>query len=248
MRGIFATMKTLIILKAGSKLPTLNAVDGDFEDWVLRDGSILDSPVKVINIAAGEPLPQMENVAGIVVTGSSAMVTDRLPWAEQAATWLRLATQSNIPILGICFGHQLLAYALGGDVENNPNGIEVGTVSTVLFSAALDDALFKGMPKTLNVQASHKQSVQSLPPSAVRLAASQMDENHAFKVGDCVWGLQFHPEFDAHITKHYVDYYREQLAQQERDADQIKNDCHDSSYGKEILKRFLTLVKQRTAS
>ncbi|WP_455205145.1 glutamine amidotransferase [Kaarinaea lacus] len=237
-------MKTLIILKAGSKLPALDDTSGDFHDWILKGYSAMDFPVTVINVTEGEVLPQLDYVAGIVVTGSSAMVTEKHPWAEQTANWLRVAAKSDIPTLGICFGHQLLAYALGGDVQDNPNGIEVGTVSTVLCPAASDDELFIEMPKSLDVQASHKQSVQSLPRGAVRLAASQMDANHAFKVGDCVWGLQFHPEFDASITRHYVEYYREPLAQQGRNVDEIKNNCHDSSYGNEILRRFFDVVSR----
>lgn len=57
------------------------------------------------------------------------MVTDHGPWSEYTAMWLRETVEQHTPVLGTCYGHQMLAYALGGEVGNNPHGYETGTVN-----------------------------------------------------------------------------------------------------------------------
>ena len=71
-------------------------------------------------------------------------------------------------MLGICYGHQLLAHALGGRVDYNPLGRQIGTLDVTLHDAVEHDALFSGFPRTLHVPVSHRQSVTVLriPPSS----------------------------------------------------------------------------------
>lgn len=235
-------MTALYILAAGSKLPSLANKPGDFHNWIINGMQTHAMPVKVVNVRRGEQLPDFKNVSGVVITGSSSMVTDHEPWSERTAQWLKGAAQYNIPILGICYGHQLLAYAMGGTVMDNPAGIEVGTVETVLSADSQDDGLLKGLSSPLKVHASHRQIVSQLPLHSVRLASSSMDKNHAFRVGTSVWGLQFHPEFDAQITQHYVDYYRPALESNGVSADQLIRKCEDSAIGSLILQRFVKYV------
>jgi GMP synthase (glutamine-hydrolysing) len=231
-------MNALHILKAGSKLPSLANTPGDFDDWIINGMQSGTYPVIIVDALKGDGLPPMHDIAGIVVTGSAAMVTDHEAWSERAAHWLREAVNCKKPILGICYGHQLLAYALGGTVSDNPAGVEVGTVTTTLSTDAREDALFKGLSSPLKVQASHKQSVRQLPAQAIRLSSSVMDANHAFRIGQSVWGVQFHPEFDAQITQHYVNHYRPALQAQGVDADQLLSQCENNGVGPLILQRF----------
>jgi GMP synthase (glutamine-hydrolysing) len=235
-------MKALHILKAGSKLPSLANTPGDFDDWILNGMQPGAYPVNIVDGLNSDSLPPIHDVAGIVVTGSAAMVTDHEPWSERVAHWLREAASCNIPILGICYGHQLLAYALGGTVSDNPAGVEVGTITTTLSADARDDALFKSLSGPLKVQASHQQSVRQLPAHAIRLASSVMDVNHAFRIGQTVWGVQFHPEFDAQITQHYVNHYRPALQAQGADADQLLRQCENNGVGSLILQRFFKIA------
>ena len=69
------------------------------------------------------------------------MVTQHLQWSERIAEWLPEAAERQIPTLGICYGHQLLAYALGGKAGNNPQGPEFGTVDVHLTKKAQNDLL-----------------------------------------------------------------------------------------------------------
>jgi GMP synthase (glutamine-hydrolysing) len=114
---------------------------------------------------------------------------------ERLGRWL-LAASHSVPVLGVCFGHQLLAHALGGAVERHPRGPEVGTVGVELTGAGRRDPLFAGLDSPLAVQASHEDHVAVAPPGAVILALNEHDPVQAFAHGPRLRGVQFHPEFD----------------------------------------------------
>lgn len=225
-----------MVVQPGQKLDSLAAVPGDFSDWILAGMGLGPAKVPVLRPQLGDALPAAAEVEAAVITGSSAMVTERAPWMLATEAWLRELVALQRPVLGICFGHQLLAQALGGRVGDNPQGIEVGTVITRLTAAGRDDALFAGWPAEAPVQASHQQSVLDLPSGAVRLAASAQDPHHAFRVGRCAWGVQFHPEFDARIVAGYEAYYAPRLAQAYRRA--RRSARQESPSGNAVLARF----------
>lgn len=234
------------ILKTGTKLARLDYVDGDFEDWIMRGMGVEAAQCKVIAVQHGESLPSLDRIGAIVVTGSAAMVTDHGDWIERSAHWLREAVARRMPVLGICFGHQLLAYAMGGVVGDNCNGIEVGTVTVRLQSEAQNDTLFADLPQTLSLHASHRQSVLQLPPAARLLASSDHDPHHAFRIGDCAWGVQFHPEFTAEITRNYVAYYRDREHGNNRSGTSLStHNCSDTPFGDVVLRRFAQVVVER---
>lgn len=235
-------MKQLIIVKTGSKIPSLAGVAGDYGEWIARGLGETGYPLAIIDVARGEPLPDRSTVAAIVITGSTAMVTERATWMEQGAAWLRGAVAAEVPLLGICFGHQLLAWALGGEVGYNPRGLEVGTATIRLTDEAQQDPLFRGMPATLPAQVSHRQSVLRLPAGARLLAASDKEPHQAFAVGACAWGVQFHPEFDAPIIRYFIEYYRERLLEEGDEAERLLGTVRDSPHSASLLGRFARLV------
>ncbi|MFC7459608.1 glutamine amidotransferase [Hydrogenophaga defluvii] len=196
--------KPLLILKVGSTHPHIAAELQDFEHWIqagLQDPAL---PVTVIDPREGQALPAQADIAGVVVTGSHSMVSDREPWSEAAAAWLRDAVAAEVPVLGICYGHQLLAHALGGEVGYHPQGIELGTVPVTLSAAAQSDPLFAGLPTQFDAQAAHRQSVRRLPDGATLLASNDFEPHHAFRFGSRAWGVQFHPEFGEAATHAYL--------------------------------------------
>ncbi len=97
---------------------------------------------------------------------------------------MREAVQAGTPLLGICYGHQLLAHALGGRVDYNPAGRESGTVFIDLHPPAFEDPLFAAMPARFAAHATHLQTVLRPPEGATVLARSEQDGCHAFRWGE----------------------------------------------------------------
>ncbi|RYF49524.1 MAG: glutamine amidotransferase, partial [Comamonadaceae bacterium] len=81
-----------------------------------------NAQIQVVRPSLGETLPAPHAVAGAIITGSWNMVTDREDWSELTAAWVREAFAGDVPLLGICYGHQLMAHALGGVVDYHPQG------------------------------------------------------------------------------------------------------------------------------
>jgi GMP synthase (glutamine-hydrolysing) len=232
----------IAIIKVGSTFPFLRSNRGDFEDWILSGMEIPRERAVVLDARNGSRLPEPDGLSGIVVTGSHAQATDHHPWSEQTAHWLGEAVGREIPTLGICYGHQLLAYAMGGEVGDNPRGLDFGTVQLHLTPDAQEDALLGGLPSQVRVQVSHAQSVLRLPDGARRLASSAMEANQAFVIGSCAWGVQFHPEFDADVVITYIRRFRQTLQHQGQDPDQLVAQCQDTPHSRNLLRRFAVVA------
>ena len=238
------TKRKPAIIKLGSTMPSLSTHRGDFEDWVLAGMAMRRENVIIVDAHRGEVLPALDDISGAILTGSHAMAREHADWSEQTADWLRRAVLKGLPILSICYGHQLLAYALGGKVGNNPLGPEFGTAKAQLKRAARTDWLLGGFGETIKVQTSHSQSVLELPPDARVLASSSVDPHLAFVVREHVWGVQFHPEFDVEVVKAYIRAHREELHEQGQDPDALLRTCEPSPAGPEILRRFTQLIAE----
>ncbi len=174
------------------------------------------------------------------------MVTEHHDWSERTAKWLANGVEKGMPTLGICYGHQLLAYALGGEVGNNPNGREFGTIEVHLEQAAREDALLGGLPTPMKGHVSHTQSVFRLPAEARRLAYSERDPNQAFVINNCAWGVQFHPEFDAEIVREYTLGHSDVLLAEARIQPSWAAVSVDTPHGTEILQRFVEVARRQT--
>lgn len=236
-------MKPILILKTGNTVPGIPPARGDFEHWIRAGMGLPDDDCLVVNVVNGEVLPEPETVAGIVVTGSPAMVTDLLDWSEASATFLRRAAAASIPVLGICYGHQLLAHALGGSVDFHPGGREIGTTAVTLTAAAAGDVLFAGLPPTFAVNVSHKQTVTVLPPDAVVLASNPFEPFHAVRFRERIWGLQFHPEFAADVMHAYLDERAEVLVEEGLDPTALRNGVQQTPIAGSLLRAFAALVR-----
>lgn len=232
----------LLVIKAGEKLPALASVAGDFEDWIARGMGVAPAAMRAVSVYHGASLPEPATVKAVVITGSGAMVTDDSEWIRSSAAWLTRTVAAGVPTLGICFGHQLLAHALGGGVADNPGGIEVGSVAVCLADAAAQDPLFQGLPSNLRLQASHRQSIRRLPPEARCLATSELEPHHGFAYGNHAWGVQFHPEFSARVTAAYVDYYQQGLTAEGKNPGVLREACVETPWGARLLQNFARLA------
>lgn len=234
-------MKPVLIAKLGSTLPSLAQSHGDFEDWIATRLRLLRGQVAVVDPHVA-PLPEPRLFSGVILTGSHSMVTEHEAWSERTARWIPTVMDASTPLLGICYGHQLIACALGGEVGPNPRGREFGTVEIELREAARTDPLFAGLPATLRAHTSHTQSVLCLPPGATWLGSSRRDPHHAYRVGRTTWSVQFHPEFDVLTANAYINQYAEQLCVQGDDPAQLQKSTTETPQAEELLRRFAAIA------
>ncbi len=235
-------MKSLVIVNVGQAPKNQLEKYGDFELWAKRAIGEQVVPI-VFHDGVAEPLPNFDTLAGVIIMGSLAMVTEQTPWMKRLGEQIVALNNQQIPLLGICFGHQLIADALGGRVDYNPRGLEIGTIDLERSDDAQHDALFASVSPQFKAQAVHFQSVLDLPPHAVRLAKSAMDDNHAFRVGENTWGVQFHPEFTPDIMHDSLSNQKDHLG----DEYASKVQCvTDTEQAKQILVQFAQLCAERT--
>lgn len=212
---------------------------GDFAHWIRVAAGLPRDGAVVIDVQAGDTLPNREGFAGVIVTGSAAMVTDRLAWSEATAAWLRDAAHAGLPVFGICYGHQLLAHALGGEVGDNPVGREMGTVEIELLPAAAQDPLFAPLPASFDAQLTHLQAVLRVPAGAEVLARSAADPCQAFRWGDNAWGVQFHPEFSATHMRGYIEARKIALQREGLDPRAMLAAVGACPQARRVLRRFV---------
>jgi GMP synthase (glutamine-hydrolysing) len=238
------TDRSLVVVFTGTTVASVKPVFGDFDahfraaigdawsgDWATWDARDVT-----------RPLPLVSDFDAIIVTGSSSSVTDRDPWMLRLEGWLRTIVAHGTPLLGVCFGHQILASALGGTVTRNPVGRAIGAVE---IARHVEDPLFDGVPERFAINVSHKDHVATLPDRARLIASAPHDRFHAFAVGDRVRGVQFHPEFHNGIIRGYLDERRAILADEGIDADARIAALGDDAAGAMILRNFAGKIARR---
>lgn len=235
-------MKQIALIKTGSTIKQIKAHHGDFEDWFAEGMGVSD--LLQIDVFSQQALPAAETLAGIVITGSPAMVSAREDWSERTADWLRQAVKKGIPTLGVCYGHQLLAHALGGRVGLNPGGRQIGTVTAQLIDSSKTDPLLGHLPHTFAAQTSHLEVVLELPPGAETIATSPQDDNFAIRFAENVWGVQFHPEFSEPVMSEYIHYRAEALREEGLNPERLLENTIDTEEAKSVLRKFSAMFRR----
>jgi GMP synthase (glutamine-hydrolysing) len=229
-------MKPWLLIKTGGTIPEIVPVHGDFEDWFKL--GLAAEPMLQADVFRGDCLPHHSEVSAAVITGSIAMVSHREDWSEQTAQWLLDALGASLPVLGVCYGHQLLAHALGGTVGTNPRGREIGTVEVSMRPGVNNDLLFGGYPETFFAQTSHLESVIELPASAQRLGSSELDENLIARFSETAWGVQYHPEFSADVTREYIRIRSQAIEEEGINSAALRSAVRDTDQAASILPTF----------
>lgn len=198
-----------------------------------------------LDVFKQQDLPAPDSLAGVVITGSGAMVSAKEDWSERTAEWLLKAIREGVSVLGVCYGHQLLAHALGGCVAPNPAGRQIGTITAQLLDAGRRDTLLGHLPDSFSVQASHSEVVLDLPADAVRLATSPLNKNFSIRFAENVWGIQFHPEFSGPVMKEYIRLRSQALRKEGLDPEKLLMHVTDTPEARSVLQIFLELLVQK---
>ncbi|MGY7986582.1 glutamine amidotransferase, partial [Klebsiella pneumoniae] len=142
------TRNRLLLVQTGTPPTAIRQAHGDLPRWFRTLLAPWQTQLTTVRVFEDEPLPTPDNQTIAVLTGSWAMVTDRLAWSERTADWIRQAVAIDMPLFGVCYGHQLMAHALGGEVAYHPGGRESGSQTITLSPWGIDDPLLSGLPAT----------------------------------------------------------------------------------------------------
>lgn len=234
--------KRVMIIKTGSSVPAAGERFGDFDDWFIDSIGRNRFDYRTVSVHDGETLPDDSiSLDGVIVTGSPAMVSHRHEWSERAAAWLAEAHATGIPMLGVCYGHQLMAHALGGRVGPNPHGRRMGSLNVEIVDS--EDPLLGGFAPSRYFQATHVEAVLEPPPDAKVIARGDGDHHHGLYFGQASWGLQFHPEFNVEIMDCYIRSRAAVLSGEGIYTDRLLASLQPTPCGEAVLHRFADLIE-----
>jgi GMP synthase (glutamine-hydrolysing) len=211
----------------------------------------LDADVRAYKVSEGEFPPRVDGdefgFDAVVISGSQTSVYDDEPWIVETEAWVREAVDAGVPVLGVCWGHQLLAQAVGGDVD--PMGTyELGYETVELLPAAADDPLFDGVDGSFVAFETHADEVTRLPGDVSVLAETDRSLQ-AFRVGNA-WGVQFHPEYDLDTARWVTENKRGWLDDATVDAvlETVTPDRHAATAdATRVFENFLAFAARTSA-
>jgi len=223
-----------------------NEDDADFARAFPDDGRKLHarlSPLRpkwawqVLPVTQGELPPDARSFDGYVITGSPASVNGPQAWLAPLLQFIRELHAQRVPTVGVCFGHQAMARALGGEVGPNPQGWSLGVGRTAL--AQTRPWMQPALPY-FRLYAAHNEQVLRLPPGAVLLGGDAYCPVGAFEVAEHFLATEYHPELDHRFMTALIDHLADQLPAEvtERARQQIELPV-DAAVFLEWMVRFL---------
>lgn len=208
----------LTILQTG-EVPA--AIRDDFPPYPLmframfeRDGARFES--EVINVSGGAPLPDPEALDAVLITGSPAGVYESHPWLDPLRDFIRKSYARRTKLVGICFGHQIIADALGGKVRKSEKGWGLGRHT---YRIEARPRYFDLPRASVSVACSHQDQVIAPPPEARVLLASDFTPHAGlFYTNGTTLSFQPHPEFEDDYATALVELRRGQAPDEVVDA------------------------------
>lgn len=167
-------------------------------DRSLAQNGVSSIPVRIYE---GESIPDLVGYHALILSGGEHSPEEfEAPFFQAERDRVLLAIEEGMPIFGVCLGHQLLAYWLGGKVERGP--WEVGWYEVTLTPAGLNDPLFGDISPQFHAFLWHCDQITQLPAGALNLASSDLCAVQVFRYGDLpVWGVQFNLQFDPALAE-----------------------------------------------
>lgn len=199
----------IAILKTDAVRPEWVPTYGEYPDMFQRLLRQVDPTLEfeVWDVEEGEFPARTDHVDAFLITGSKSSVYDDKPWIRELEAFVRRLRDEGRKVIGICFGHQLIARALGGRVEKSDKGWGVG-IHEYRIS---DDSLHDGEGDSFRLLASHQDQVLTAPPGATVIAENEHCEIAAFKVGEQLLAFQGHPEFIPEYSREIMQFRKDMI-------------------------------------
>ena len=192
-------MARITIIETGQVPQKHRQRHGSFPDMFERMVRAEDpsAEVEVVSIPSGDALPDPDKVEAILITGAAAGVYDGLDWIAPLEDFVRTAHANNTPMVGVCFGHQLIAQALGGTVRKSERGWGIGRH---VYRVAQDNGVVDG--EEVAIACSHQDQVIEAPRDAQTILSSDFTPHAGLLYANgTTLSVQPHPEFDVEFAQ-----------------------------------------------
>jgi len=229
-------MTRVVLFSAGPGLPDVVKEYGHSSEWI--PDLIKNKNIEIVVRKAYEgDLGDINEADAWIISGSKYSVYDDCKWIENLIDYVSKLINANKSVLGICFGHQLVAKCLGAEVKKNPLGWELGSYQISLSDKGIDHPLFSGINEGDIVYESHQDVVCNMTQGMTSLAFTDK-ANQSFSFRENIFGVQFHPEFSWDVTKKLMDLRIKNGVKVDSSELELSVNSH------KILDNFISIVKE----
>ena len=158
--------------------------------------------IVVYDVISGEFPKQIDEVHGYIITGSKMSVYDEIDWIKELGSFVQELHKKKKKLIGICFGHQMVAHFLGGKTQKSDKGWGVGIHESAFTSAA---TIYGSEGQTYNLVCSHQDQIVEPAPSSVILASSDFCPYSMLQIEDHILTFQGHPEFKPEFSRSLME-------------------------------------------
>lgn len=229
----------VVVIQMGRAPEDISREFGDQGEWFRRALAQENIEITVASPSDGDSLPTPEDFDIAILSGSWSMVTDREDWSETTRQWILEVLPIGKYMLGVCYGHQLMADALGGRVDYHPLGREIGLKTVTLTASALQDPLLSSFPTCFEANLSHEQTVVTPPPGSLVLAHSDHDPHQILRYSPTAFSVQFHPEFTPPLMGACVTRRADALRRSGIDADALVRQLRPAEQAHRLMQSFI---------
>jgi GMP synthase-like glutamine amidotransferase len=226
------------ILRTDSVRPEFQGEFGDYPAMfrAMLSASAADEPIEFCDydVQHGEYPASIDECDAYLITGSRHSVYEDQPWIHRLADFVRELDAAQHTLIGICFGHQLIAHTLGGETRAADQGWAVGVQDTCVLTPA---EWMQPYQERFGLLSSHKDQVVRLPDGAEVFASTDACPNSGFTIGDHILTFQGHPEFSKGYSRALMNFRREMLGEPRYTAgvESLEKPVHPSVVGRWIL-------------
>jgi GMP synthase-like glutamine amidotransferase len=225
------------ILRTDSVRPEFQGEFGDYPAMfraMLAGAADIAIEFRDYDVQHGEYPASMDECDAYLITGSRHSVYEDQPWIHRLADFVRELDVARHKLIGICFGHQLIAHTLGGETRAADQGWAVGVQDTCVLTPA---EWMQPYCERFGLVSSHKDQVVRLPDGAEIFATTEFCPNSGFTIGDHILTFQGHPEFSKGYSRALMEFRREMLGEPRYAAGvrSLEKPVHPSLVGRWIL-------------